>query len=157
MADSRDPSDKPRPLGRERDVKPHGNLGTKYVTSALKRIARERPQLLDRAAHKLFLDAAGDSTVERAFMVDGEAKKYHLEISPDDRHRALALIRDTLQGKPQQELRVEGAALTNVIVLRAGIDEEPDMPDSVKEILARKEKDEHIEDWDRDEDDDLDA
>lgn len=160
--DSRDPSDRPRTLGKSRKASERQEtlMGSKYVTSALKKVARERPKLLERAAHKLFLDASGDSTEEKAIVRppgEGEegpqVSRYRLEIGADARHRALALIRDTLQGRPQQELRIEGAPATNVIVIHANVGEEPELPDSVKEILAAKEAGDLGEDSDEEDDD----
>jgi hypothetical protein len=124
-------------------------LGTKHLKSALKRaLARTQGSgryfgghVLDKAADRILLDAAGETQVERAVVVGRQIEKYRVEIDPQDRHRAFALIRDSLDGKPLQEVVVDAGAITNVVVLRAKVGEEPEMPESVKEILRLKEAD----------------
>lgn len=98
--------------------------GQKVTKAGLMRIAREQPHLLEKACLKALEDAAGETQVERAATFEGEAHKYRIEIEPVDRHRALALFRDTVDGKPEQAIDLDGAPTTQVVILNGvkGID-----------------------------------
>lgn len=98
--------------------------GQRLLKRQLQRIAREKPHLLPKACLKAFEDAAGETQVERAAIFQGAAQKYRIEIEPIDRHRALAMIRDTVDGKPDQAIDIDGVPTTQVVILNgvAGID-----------------------------------
>ena len=115
-------------------------LGSKYLKPLLKRTVRAYHGDLEGALKKLLEDAAGKTQVEHAATYEGGVSKYRLEIDPADRHRALGMIRDSLDGKPLQEVAVEAGALTNVVIVRAQLGQAPELPESVKAILASKDQ-----------------
>lgn len=128
------------------------DIGQKYLKSTLKRLAREHPEKLEQACLRLMEDMAGETEVEHVFNHQGEIVTHKNRIGPADRQRALSLWGDRVDGKPIQELRTEGGATTNVIVVRTTVDE-PELPASVQAILQQREREEAgILDDDEDED-----
>lgn len=116
-------------------------MGSKYLKPGLKRALRRHPKKFERACDKLLEDAAGETEIEHVFNHKGEVVTHVNKIGPADRQRALAMFGDRLDGKPLQEIAVDPGSIANVIIARAKLGEDPEMPESVKVILRAKEVD----------------
>lgn len=107
--------------------------GVRYFKPALKRFIKKYPRALDIAVKQLFEDAKGLTRV-----AEGE------RITPADRQRALMILRDTLDGKPVQEIDVAGAPTTLVVVAHATGGMDPELSDEIAAIVYNHE-DEAVE------------
>jgi len=116
--------------GKEANPQGRGpERGVRYFKPALKRYMKAHPKAMELIVKGLVEDAKGLTTVK-----DGE------RISPADKQRAATLIRDSLDGKPVQEIDIAGAPTTMVIVAHATGDLDPELSTEIAEIVHSHEE-----------------
>ena len=105
-------------------------IGAKYLKSAMKRFARENPDMVNKAAELIWRTAAGE-TVDR--FVTGDGQIVNVPPSIGDSLKAAALARDTVDTKPAPMPEI--APKTQVVVFEEVENYDTPWPDKVQKAL----------------------